>query len=163
MRGWIGACVLAGTLPLAACNTSGTNGPTSAAPEPLPAAPSGRVGVAGLAPVEGRSDQSAKPPEMAGRWVLAAAAGTSCVMTFGSAPAASEGSIAPEGGCPGDFFTSRRWAFVRGALVIRDHKDVPLAQLTAAGAGRFEGRATGGTGVSLTSEQRAGDAPTARQ
>jgi hypothetical protein len=150
-------------LPLAACNTSGTSGTTSATPEPLPAAPSGRVGAAGLPPVDGRSDQSAKPPEMAGRWVLAAAAGTSCVMTFGSTPAASEGSIAPEGGCPGDFFTSRRWAFARGTLVIRDHKDMPLAQLAAVGAGRFEGRATGGSGVSLTSEQqRAGDTPTAK-
>ena len=61
-------------------------------------------------------------------------------MTFGAAaPAASEGTIAPEGGCPGKFFTSRKWTFDQGGLTIRDHNGQPLAQLSDAGR-RFEGK-----------------------
>ena len=57
---------------------------------------------------------------------------------------AGEGTIAPEGGCPGNFYTSRKWTFEQGALVIRDHNGQPLAQLALAGPGRFEGKATNG-------------------
>ncbi len=70
-------------------------------------------------------------------------------MSFGSAPGAGQGTIAPEGGCPGNFFTSRKWTFERGTLFIRDHKGEPLAQLSFAG-GRFEGHETGGTALSLS-------------
>jgi hypothetical protein len=70
-------------------------------------------------------------------------------MKFGSAPAAVQGTIEPGAGCPGNFFTSRKWTFEHGALVIRNHKDEPLAQL-AFSAGRFEGHETGGSGGALT-------------
>jgi hypothetical protein len=82
---------------------------------------------------------------MAGRWTLAATAGAACGMNFGAAAAgAAEGTIAPEGGCPGDFFTSRKWTFEPAGLVIRDHTGKPLAQLASAGGSRFEGRASDG-------------------
>ena len=64
-------------------------------------------------------------------------------MNFGSAPGADQGTIAPEGGCPGKFFTSRKWAFEHGALIIRDHKGEALAQLSFSG-GRFAGQVSGG-------------------
>ena len=51
-------------------------------------------------------------------------------MTFGAAaPAAVEGTIAPEGGCPGKFFTSRKWTHDQAGLTLRDHTGQPLAQL----------------------------------
>jgi hypothetical protein len=56
---------------------------------------------------------------------------------------APQGTIAPEGGCPGNFFTSRKWTFEHGMLIIRDFKSQPLAQLSYAGD-HFEGEdATG--------------------
>ncbi len=69
-------------------------------------------------------------------------------MTFGGSTGASDGSIAPAGGCPGNFFTSRKWTFEHGALIIRDHKGEVLAELSFAG-GRFEGQQTGGGALSL--------------
>jgi hypothetical protein len=80
---------------------------------------------------------AAPPVAMAGRWRLASAAGGACAMTF-TAAAASEGTIAPEGGCPANFFTSRRWVFAQGMLVIQDHNRKPLASLRH-NAGRSEG------------------------
>jgi hypothetical protein len=71
-------------------------------------------------------------------------------MTFGAAaPGAAEGTIAPEGGCPGQFYTSRKWSFDSAGLVIRNHNSEPLAQLTAAG-GRFAGQSSAGEAITLT-------------
>jgi hypothetical protein len=93
---------------------------------------------------------SAPPPvDLAGRWRLSAAGGGGCYMTLGEAPGAVSGTIAPEGGCPGNFFTSRKWTFESGVLILRDHKGEPLARLSYAG-GRFEGQDTGGGAISLT-------------
>jgi hypothetical protein len=86
---------------------------------------------------------------MAGRWLLSSPGRGQCHMTFGAAsPAALEGPIRPEGGCPGKFFTSRKWTYEQAGLVMRDHNGKPLAQLTAGGAG-FDGKATTGEPVSL--------------
>ena len=94
---------------------------------------------------------SAPPVNMAGRWLLASPGRGQCNMTFrAAAPTDSEGTIAPEGGCPGKFFTSRKWAFDSEGLVIRDHNSQPLAQLSLAGGGRFDGKAASGDQVSLT-------------
>jgi protease inhibitor Inh len=87
------------------------------------------------------------PIELAGRWRLAAASG-GCVMTLAAVPGAAEGTIAPAGGCPGNFFTSRKWTFEHDMLIIRDHKSEALAELSFA-AGRFQGQATGGGSVTL--------------
>ena len=89
------------------------------------------------------------PPEpMTGRWVLASGP-SQCGMNFGGAPEAPEGTLAPEGGCPGNFYTSRKWIFEQGSLVIRDHTGAQLGQLALAGPGRFEGTATNGAPVTL--------------
>jgi hypothetical protein len=69
-------------------------------------------------------------------------------MNFGNAPGAAQGTIAPEGGCPGNFYTSRKWTFEHGTLILRDHKGEPLGELSFA-KGRFEGQQTGGGVLSL--------------
>ena len=92
---------------------------------------------------------SPPPIDLAGRWRLTAAAGGACFMTLGSAPGAAQGTIAPEGGCPGNFFTSRKWAFEHDALIIRDHKGQTLAQLSFTG-GHFEGQDDKGGTLSLS-------------
>ena len=91
-----------------------------------------------------------QPPliDVAGRWRLAAASGA-CLMTLAATPGAAEGTIAPAGGCPGNFFTSRKWTFEHDMLIIRDHKSETLAELSFS-AGRFQGQATGGGAVTLT-------------
>jgi hypothetical protein len=92
---------------------------------------------------------SPPPVELGGRWKLSQAGAGGCFMNFGSAAGADQGTIAPEGGCPGKFFTSRKWTFEHSALIIRDHKGEALAQLSFAN-GRFAGQATGGGELSLT-------------
>ena len=87
------------------------------------------------------------PIDVAGRWRLAAASGA-CLMTLAATPGAAEGTIAPAGGCPGNFFTSRKWTFEHDMLIIRDHKSEALAVLSFA-AGRFQGQANGGGSVTL--------------
>jgi len=88
------------------------------------------------------------PIQVAGRWRLAAG-GSACFMNFTQVAGTGQGTIAPEGGCPGNFFTSRKWTFEHGALIIRDHKSEVLAELSLAG-GRFEGHQTGGGALSLS-------------
>jgi len=119
----------------------------STATEPLAAAPTGPVSSGPLATSGGRS--RAPPVSMAGRWTLSSPGGGTCAMNFGGAPGAAEGTIAPEGGCPGNFFTSRKWAFEDTGLLIRDHTGQPLAQLAFAPPARFDGQATTGQPVSL--------------
>jgi hypothetical protein len=87
------------------------------------------------------------PIDVAGRWRLAAASGA-CLIALGATPGAAEGTIAPAGGCPGNFFTSRKWTFEHDMLIIRDHKSDTLAELSFS-AGRFQGQATGGGSVTL--------------
>jgi Protease inhibitor Inh len=105
----------------------------------------------------GGPDQAAAPPpvtpppptltpppvEVAGKWRLSVAGGSACSMTFGGSTGASDGSIAPAGGCPGSFFTSRKWSYENDKLVIRNHKGEVLTQLSFAN-GHFEGQAAAG-------------------
>jgi hypothetical protein len=89
------------------------------------------------------------PVSMSGRWLLSSPNRGQCHMNFGAAsPSVGEGTIAPEGGCPGKFFTSRKWAYEQGSLIIRDHTGRPLAQLSDAD-GRFDGKASSGELVTL--------------
>ncbi len=104
------------------------------------------------------------PIDLAGRWQLAAAAGGACFMNFGDAPGvpadpsnpeasdAVQGTIAPEGGCPGNFFTSRKWTFEHGMLIMRDFKGRPLAQLSYSGD-HFEGQEANGGALTLSKQQ----------
>jgi len=106
--------------------------------------------------VEGSPPQPATPPppqpppvDLAGRWRLSMVGGAACLMTFTAAPGAAEGSIAPTGGCPANFFTSRKWTYEHDMLIIRDHKGEALAELSFA-TGRIEGRPAGGSSGSVT-------------
>jgi hypothetical protein len=92
---------------------------------------------------------SPPPVDLAGRWKLSQAGAGGCFMKFGNDTSVDQGTIAPEGGCPGKFFTSRKWTFEHSALIIRDHKGEALAQLSFAN-GRFAGQASGGGELSLS-------------
>ena len=94
------------------------------------------------------------PINMAGRWMLSAPNRGQCGMNFTGPPKAMDGTIAPEGGCPGSFYTSRKWTLEEGEVVIRDHNGEQLAKLapSASGSGGqvwFEGQAVSGERVML--------------
>jgi hypothetical protein len=112
---------------------------TTPAPEPQPVA----------APPPAPPPLSPPPIDLAGKWRLTAAAGGACAMTLGDTAGAAQGTIAPEGGCPGAFFTSRKWTFEHDNLIIRNHKSEPLAQLSFTG-GHFEGKDNNGGTISLS-------------
>jgi hypothetical protein len=111
-----------------------------------------RLGSSNLAPGAAStrvgSGPSPAPTDMTGRWMLSASGGGACGMNLAGG-AAAEGTIRPEGGCPGNFFTSRKWTFEDGALVLRNHNGESLGQLKMASAGRFEGQSATGQQVSL--------------
>jgi Protease inhibitor Inh len=101
-------------------------------------------GAAGPAP-------TVPPINMAGKWTLSATGAGSCTMTFGATQAdVTEGTIAPAGGCPFNFFTSRKWSYTAAGLTIRDHTGQTLAQLAPAGADRFDGKTGAGQQVVLS-------------
>jgi hypothetical protein len=87
--------------------------------------------------------------DMSGRWKLAAPDAPSCGMRFESASEANKGTVKPEGGCPGKFFTSRHWTLSAGQLTISNHKQVPLARLKLS-QGQFAGKSTAGMPVTLS-------------
>ncbi|MGO8914155.1 MAG: AprI/Inh family metalloprotease inhibitor [Bradyrhizobium sp.] len=121
---------------LAACSDSNRLGFNSNAP----------AGSAG-----GAGPSAAPPPvSLAGRWTLSSTGTGSCGMTLGGNPDATEGTIAPGGGCPFNFFTSRKWNYTEAGLTIRDHNAQALAQLTPAGSNRFEGKTSSGQDVALS-------------
>lgn len=103
-----------------------TTTPPATAPEPAPPQP--------------------PPLDLAGKWKLSA--GGTCLMTLTEEPGATDGKIAPAGGCPGNFFMSRKWTYEHGALIIRDFKGQALAELSFAG-GQFEGKAPSGGALTL--------------
>ena len=108
---------------------------TAAAPPPAPA----------TAP----EPALAQPPpvDLAGKWKLSGAGGA-CLMTLTDEPGSTDGKIAPAGGCPGNFFTSRKWSYDHNMLIIRDFKGQALAELSFA-AGHFEGQASGSGAMTL--------------
>jgi hypothetical protein len=89
------------------------------------------------------------PVDLAGKWKLAVTGGGACVMTLGDTAGAVEGTVAPAGGCPGSFFTSRKWTFEHDTLIIRDHKGAALVELSFAD-GRFQGKGTNGAAITFT-------------
>jgi hypothetical protein len=99
-------------------------------PEPAPAA----------APAQ---PAPAPPIDVAGKWRLSVATGGACLMTFAANPGASDGKIAPAGGCPGNFFTSRKWTYESDTLTVRDFRGQALAELSFAN-GHFEGKNSAG-------------------
>src|SRR5262249_32182950 len=107
------------------------------------AAPSGDQAEASPPPQPPPPPPQPPPVDLSGGGRLSGGAGGGLDMTRPPPPAAAEGSIAPAGGCPVNFFTSRKWTFERDKLIVRDHKGEPLAEMSFA-AGRFQGNATGG-------------------
>ena len=99
-------------------------------------------------PAATASIPSPAPSDLAGRWTLAGDAGRSCGISL--VAGASEGAVRPEGGCPGNFYTSRKWTYEGNQLVLRDHTGAPLGQMRLAGTGRYEGQSTTGQSISLT-------------
>ena len=98
---------------------------------------------------EATAQPAAPPVNLAGRWLLSSPGRGQCRMTFGAAtPAAVDGTIAPEGGCPGKFYMSRKWSYDQGGLTMRDHNSQPLGQLSYEGS-QFSGKATSGEPVTL--------------
>jgi protease inhibitor Inh len=83
---------------------------------------------------------------MTGRWMLSAPNAPACGMAFSGGT--REGKVAPEGGCPGKFFMSRRWSLGDGGLTIVDDDNQPLATLSYAN-GAYEGKAATGLPVVL--------------
>ena len=128
---WAGTIPILIALGLAGCTTDRSSvGSLSATPPARPAPP---------------------PVNMAGRWTLSSPGSGLCGMTFTAPPNAVEGKIRPEGGCPGNFFTSRGWAFQGRSLVIRDHNNKDLASLAPLDQpGGFAGTAVSGIQVTLT-------------
>lgn len=76
------------------------------------------------------------------------AGGGACVMTLGNPAGAVDGTVAPAGGCPGNFFTSRKWSFEHDKLILRDHKGTALVELSFAD-GRFQGQGASGAAITL--------------
>ena len=120
-------------------NTSRFGGepPTQAAPPEPPAAP---------APAP--ETPKTPPVDLAGKWRLSAAAGGTCLMTLTANPGATDGKIAPAGGCPGNFFTSRKWTYDGDRLTIRDFKGQALAELSLVND-HFEGKNSSGLAITL--------------
>ncbi len=116
------------------------------------AACNGEKGGADLTSLTGGVERKAPSLNMVGRWTFASPGRGQCIMTFGSAaPDAAEGTIAPQGGCPEQFYMSRKWTREAAGLVIRDHNSKPLAQLSpSADGGGFSGQSAGGAPVTLT-------------
>ena len=103
------------------------------------------------APVASGPVPAPPPYNLGGKWTLSAPDSKSCSMTFGATQAdVTEGTIAPAGGCPYNFFTSRKWSYTTAGLTIRDHNAQALAQFGPAGPDRFEGKTGAGQDVALS-------------
>jgi hypothetical protein len=105
----------------------------------------------GCAGGSGPGGANAQAPEttMVGRWMLSAPNAPSCGITFTGAATARAGNAAPEGGCPGKFFLSRRWTLDQDTLAINDEEGNALATFKRTD-GRFEGQAAAGFAVTLS-------------
>ncbi|HEX4407268.1 MAG TPA: AprI/Inh family metalloprotease inhibitor [Xanthobacteraceae bacterium] len=101
-------------------NTSPDEDAAASSPPPSPAKP------------------SPPPTDLGGKWKFTTGSG-SCLMAFSANPGAADGTIAPAGGCPGAFFTSRKWSYEHDRLILRDHKGNVLVELSFAD-GHFQGQ-----------------------
>lgn len=92
------------------------------------------------------------PPQQAaitGRWVLSAPNAPPCGVEFREGSDRRSGNLVPDGGCPGNFYKSRRWSFADGTLAIGTETDEILARLDYKGS-VYEGKAADGTPLTLT-------------
>ncbi|MBN8920305.1 MAG: AprI/Inh family metalloprotease inhibitor [Rhizobiales bacterium] len=108
----------------------------------------GRIG-ADAPPSPSMTASIAAPADLAGRWALTTM-GATCAVNIVPGTSPTEGGVRPEGGCAGNFYTTRKWTYEANGLVLRDHTGKPLAQLTLLGQGRYGGRTeSGGQPVEL--------------
>jgi hypothetical protein len=84
-----------------------------------------------------------------GRWILSTANAPTCGLEFGGAASGHTGSVSPDVGCPGKFYTSRRWSVDEGAITITDAENQPLARFRLVGD-RYEGQSMTGTLMTLS-------------
>ena len=97
------------------------------------------------------SGSSAPQPtdnSLPGRWLLTMPNAPPCGLEFDGAPGARSGKVAPDGGCPGNFYTSRRWAMEGGTLTVSNELNESLAQFKLAGQ-QFEGQSVAGIPLGL--------------
>lgn len=125
---------------LAACSSNDRFAGDTAPPSGSPAGVGPAGSPAGVAP----------PFNLAGRWTLSSTGTGACAMTFSALQDATEGTIAPAGGCPFNFFTSRKWTYSEAGMTIRDHNAQILAQLAPTGSNRFEGKTNSGQDIVLS-------------
>lgn len=84
-----------------------------------------------------------------GRWILAAPNAPTCGLEFRGAPASQSGAVSPDGGCPGNFYVSRRWSMNDGTLTVTDAENQPLAYFKLVGD-RYEGQSANGVPMTLS-------------
>ena len=145
----IAAClVVCAAMPLAGCSFVERLGVNDEPQQQSTSAATTTTATASIAPVA--APRGGPPIEMSGRWVLAATGSSSCGMVFNSTAGALEGTVAPEGRCPGKLLNTRKWTFEQNSLVLRNHNGDPLAQLVSSEPGRLEGRSMTGDSISLT-------------
>jgi hypothetical protein len=106
-------------------------------------------GCAGASSPFAAPEPAARELNMTGRWILTAPNAPSCGINLAAAPGAQQGAVSPEGGCPANFFTGRRWTFADGTLTITDEESQPLAQFKFS-IDHFAGQSTGGIPLTLT-------------
>ncbi len=97
------------------------------------------------------SDQGpmASQSGMTDRWDLSAPNAPPCGMNFDGETAASQGTVVPDGGCPGEMYRSRTWVLANDTLTINDGESQPLATFKRAPVG-FQGVSSAGAPVTLT-------------
>jgi hypothetical protein len=98
-------------------------------------------------PLESTSAQ--KDLTVPGRWILSTANAPTCGIEFGGAVSGRAGSVSPDGGCPGKFYTSRRWSMSEGSITITDAENQPVAHFRLVGD-RYEGQSTSGMPMTLS-------------
>ena len=88
--------------------------------------------------------------DVTGRWMLAAPNAPPCGMEFEGAPGQTQGTINPDGGCPGNFYTSRNWTFTLDTL----HSPSPTPRTSpwrnSTVRGEFTGQSTTGLPITLS-------------
>jgi hypothetical protein len=72
-----------------------------------------------------------------------------CGLEFRGNPGSQSGSVSPDGGCPGNFYMSRRWSMNDGAIAVTDAENQPLAHFKLVGD-RYEGQSVAGVPMTLS-------------
>jgi|SRR5689334_6103751 hypothetical protein len=107
------------------------------------------LALAGCASDQSALDATSRETPVPGRWTLTVPNAPSCGLEFGGAVGAHNGTVAPDGGCPGNFYLSRHWTQDANGLTITDDENQVLVQLKSAG-NKLEGHSASGVAVTLS-------------